>query len=408
MQCGILGEKLGHTYSPQIHSMLAEYSYSIFEITADNLEAFLRSNSFTGINVTMPYKKAVIPYLDALSERAKLLGAVNTIVRRPDGTLIGHNTDYSGFLSMLLRTGLDVENKKVLVLGTGGASNTAVAVLRELNADVVTVSRTGETNYSNVHNHSDAALIVNATPVGMYPNNGVSPISLDQFPKLEGVLDLVYNPARTKLLMDAQSRGLRTENGLWMLVAQAKESAEWFLDAQISDSMIDHIYRHLKIQMENIVLVGMPGSGKSTIGKRLAEKLVKTYVDSDEAIEKSSNMTIPDMFDRLGLDHFRRCESDVLKEVCKQSGQVVATGGGCVTIPDNYWQLHQNGVIVWIQRDLDILPTDGRPLSQTASLADMYKQREPLYRSFADIVIQNNSTVEAAVEQIITEINRRS
>ena len=228
MHCGLLGKKLGHSYSPQIHSYLGDYPYTLYEKTPEELETFLRTGDFTGLNVTMPYKKDVIPYLDKLTDRAASLGAVNTIVRQKDGTLIGHNTDYFGFHSMLKRSGLEVTGKKVLVLGSGGASATAQYVLKQEGAEVVVISRNGENNYHNLERHSDASVIVNATPVGMYPDVGVSPVSLELFPYLEGVLDIVYNPARTQILLDAEKRGLIAENGLWMLVAQAKESAEWF------------------------------------------------------------------------------------------------------------------------------------------------------------------------------------
>ena len=228
MRCGLLGKKLGHSYSPQIHKYLGNYSYDLFEKSPEELERFLSEGDFTGINVTIPYKKDVLPYCHELSDRAKKLGAVNTLVRRKDGTLIGHNTDYFGFQSMVKRSGLDVYSKKVLVLGSGGASATVVAVLREMKADVIVISRSGENNYANIANHRDASIIVNTTPVGMYPYVGISPVDLGVFPNLEGVLDIIYNPAKTQLLLDAEARGLIVENGLWMLVAQAKESAEWF------------------------------------------------------------------------------------------------------------------------------------------------------------------------------------
>ena len=253
MKCGLLGKKLGHSYSPQIHSLLADYSYELFEKQPEELEHFLQYGDFTGLNVTMPYKKDVIPYLDELTPRARMLGAVNTIVRTSEGKLIGHNTDYFGFSSMVQRTGLKLAGKKVLVLGSGGASSTVCAVLRELNACITLVSRNGENNYSNLHLHKDASVIINTTPLGMYPNVGISPVDLDAFPRLEGVLDVVYNPARTKILMDAEKHGLITENGLWMLIAQAKESAEWFSGKKIDDSEIEKIYHKLRFQMLNLI-----------------------------------------------------------------------------------------------------------------------------------------------------------
>lgn len=400
MKCGLLGQKLGHSYSPQIHSQLASYEYALYEKEPQVLEDFLKNGDFSGLNVTIPYKKAVIPYLSELSPIASRLGAVNTIVRR-DGKLIGHNSDYFGFSSMVAKSGLQVAGKKVLVLGSGGASNTAVAVLEELSANVFVISRSGENNYNNLHLHADASVIVNATPVGMYPNVGVTPIDLSVFPTLEGVLDIIYNPARTQLLMDAESRALVTMNGLWMLVAQAKESAEWFSGTTVPDTKISDIHRRLRVQMENIILIGMPGSGKTTVGKILAQKLGKQFVDADAAIVEKTGMSIPDIFSQQGESGFRAMETAVLAELGKQSGLVIATGGGCVTRDENYPLLHQNGSIFCLNRDLDSLPTDGRPLSQAGKLAEMYRIRKPMYDRFADFQIDSNGTPEAATEQIL-------
>lgn len=401
MKCGLLGGKLGHSYSPQIHGYLANYSYELFEKTPEELEDFLLHGEFAGLNVTLPYKKAVIPYCNELSERAKKLGAVNTIVRRPDGSLIGHNTDYFGFTSMVAKSGLCVFNKKVLVLGSGGASATAVAVLNELGANVVVISRSGENNYNNLHRHVDAAVIVNTTPVGMYPDVGISPLDISVFPKLEGVLDVIYNPAKTQLLLDAEDRGLIAMNGLWMLVAQAKESSEWFAGYSIDDSMINRIHSALRRQMENIVLVGMPGCGKSTVGKLLAAETGKTFIDADSEIERLSGKSIPEIFADSGEEGFRVWETKVLANLGKQSGLVVATGGGCVTRNENHPILHQNGRIYWLKRDIDSLPTNGRPLSQAGKLQEMYEVRKPLYQLFSDNIVDNNGTVNDTVNAIV-------
>lgn len=400
MKCGLLGRKLGHSYSPQIHSHLGDYSYDLFEKEPEEIEEFLKSGDFTGINVTVPYKTEVIPYLDELTDRAKCLGAVNTIVRR-DGKLIGHNTDYFGFALMVSSSGLSIAGKKVLVLGSGGASNTAVAVLQELGAHVVVISRSGENNYGNLEHHSDAALIVNTTPVGMYPNVGVSPVDLNLFPGLQGVLDVVYNPARTQILLDAENRGLVTMNGLLMLVAQAKEAAEWFTGGTIDDSLIDAIHHKLRLQMENIVLIGMPGCGKSTIGKLLAKRLDKEFLDADMLTEQIAGMSISDIFSRFGEDAFRGHETTALYSLGMQSGKVIATGGGCVTRKRNYPLIHQNGTIFWLTRDIEKLPTDGRPLSQANKLTEMYRVRSPLYEAFADHQIGNNHTPEKTIAQIM-------
>ena len=401
MKCGLLGGKLTHSYSPQIHSFLGQYRYELFEKQPDELEFFLENGDFTGLNVTIPYKKAVIPYCAELSPIAKKLGAVNTIVRRPDGTLIGHNTDYFGFERMLRSSGLDVSGKKVLVLGSGGAANTVIAVLNAQGANAVVISRSGENHYENLHLHSDAKVIVNATPVGMYPNVGDSPVNLALFPELEGVLDLIYNPARTQLLLDAENRGLIACNGLAMLVAQAKESAEWFTGAKISDEVIPEIHCNLKRQMENIILIGMPGSGKTTVGKLLTEKAGKTFVDAEAHLVQEAEKTIPEIVADCGEAGFRAFETEVLAELGKKSGLVIATGGGCVTRECNYPLLHQNGTLFWLQRDLAQLPVDGRPLSQSTDLAKMYETRKSMYEHFADHTVDNNSDPQMAVNAIV-------
>ena len=401
MQCGLLGRKLGHSYSPQIHNLLGDYSYILFEKEPEELKNFLKNGDFSGLNVTIPYKKEVIPYLSELSPTAQKMGCVNTVLRRSDGTLYGHNTDYFGFTSLVRHAGLSVAGKKVLVLGSGGASNTAVAALKDLGANPVVISRSGEDNYGNLHLHRDAAAIVNATPVGMYPNTGVSPIDLELFPHLEGVLDVIYNPARTQLLLDAEKLGIPRENGLWMLVAQAKEAAEVFTGGKISDEVIEKIYRRLSHQMKNIVLIGMPGCGKSTIGTLLAEKLGRTLADADEKIISLAGKSIPDIFAQDGEPTFRDWETKALTELGKQSGLVIATGGGCVTQKRNYPLLHQNGYLVWLERDCSVLPTDGRPLSQANDLGKMYAARKPLYEVFADIRVENTDTPAETVQKIL-------
>ena len=400
MRCGLLGRKLSHSYSPQIHAMIGNYPYALFEREPNQLSDFLKNSDFTGINVTIPYKKDVIPYCSSISPIARRLGAVNTIIKDKDGNLIGHTTDYFGFCSMVPRTGLDVAGKKVLVLGSGGGANTVIAVLNELGANVVVISRSGENNYENLPLHKDAAVIVNATPVGMYPNVDASPVDLDLFANLEGVLDLIYNPARTELLMQAENRGLVTENGLWMLVAQAKESAEWFLNKQISDDIIAKIHKSLRAQMENIILIGMPGCGKSTIADLLGQTMHRKVVDADAEIVKAAGITIPEIFEKHGEAEFRRIESQVLSLLCKESGLVIATGGGCVTQPQNYASMHRNGTIIYITRQLDVLPTDGRPLSQSGNLEAMYQQRRPFYEAFADYCISNDGELNDAVNAI--------
>lgn len=402
MKSGLLGRKLGHSYSPQIHEYLGSYSYDLFEREPNEIEDFLRNGDFTGINVTIPYKKDVIPFLDELSPTAVKMGSVNTVVRRKDGSLFGHNTDYFGFTSMVHRSGIQVAGKKVLVLGSGGTSNTAVKALEDLGAQVIIVSRSGENNYDNLHVHQDAAVIVNTTPVGMYPNTGVSPVDLSCFPTLEGVLDVIYNPAKTQLLLDAEKLGLPHENGLWMLVAQAKEAAEYFGGSPLPDSIIEIVYNKMSAKMKNIILVGMPGSGKSTIAALLAEQLGKSIVDADQKVIELAGKSIPDIFAEDGEAIFRQWETQALSDLGKKSQLIIATGGGCVTQQRNYPLLHQNGMIFWLQRELDLLPTDGRPLSLIQKLSDMYAMRKPMYEAFSDYQIDNNGTCQESIHQILS------
>lgn len=401
MKCGLLGRTLGHSYSPQIHRYFGKYTYTLFEKEPETLGDFLKNGEFHGLNVTMPYKKAVIPYCDELSDCAERLGAVNTIVKTNDGRLIGHNTDYHGFQSMVKTSKICVNGKKILILGSGGASNTVTAVLNELGAETVVISRNGVNNYQNLHRHKDASVIVNTTPVGMFPNTYASPLDLEQFDALEAVLDVIYNPSRTKLMMDAEKKHLTTMNGLWMLIAQAKESAELFTGQMIPDDRIAHVHSILKRKNENIILIGMPGSGKTTVGRELAARLSRDFVDIDTVITDNYGMTIPDIFQKFGESGFRQIETDILTSHGNKSGLVIATGGGCVTKSENYPLLHQNGIIIWLQRDIRKLPTDGRPLSQIHNLEDMYTVRRPLYEQFADFSVENNSTVQEIIEEIL-------
>lgn len=405
LKCGLLGEKLGHSYSPQIHSMLADYEYKLFEKSPEELEAFLKSGEFDGLNVTIPYKKAVMPYCTELSPTAAQIGSVNTIVRRSDGSLYGDNTDAFGFENLIVHNGIEVKGKKALVLGTGGASVTAQAVLKNLGAsEVVVISRRGEDNYENIAKHADAEIIANTTPVGMYPNNGKAAVDLTQFPKLSGVLDVVYNPARTALLLQAERLGIPCAGGLYMLVSQAKRSCELFTGKSIPDSEIDRIERVLSHQMQNIVIIGMPGSGKTTVSTMLAEKLGRKIFDTDTMVAEKAGMTIPEIFAAQGEAGFRRLETEATAEVGKLSGNIISTGGGVVTVADNYGLLHQNGVIVWIERDTNKLARDGRPISLSSDLNELYAARLPLYDRFADIKADNNGDINDTVNAIMEMI----
>lgn len=401
-----MGERLTHSFSPQIHALLGDYEYKLFEVDPEKLEEFMGRHNFDGINVTIPYKKAVMKYLDEISPEAKKIGSVNTVTVR-DGKLYGDNTDYFGFLYMIKKSGIRIEGKKCLVLGSGGASLTAVAVLRDLNAkEIVIISRSGENNYENINIHSDARIIVNTTPVGMYPNNLESAVDIDVFPDLDGVLDIVYNPLKTKLILDAEERGIPCAAGLSMLVAQAKRANEIFFGIPRPDSVCEKIEKTLRDEFQNIVLVGMAGCGKSTVGSALSELLGKKFVDTDELTVKNEGMSIPEIFEKRGEDYFRTCETDAVKSVGREKGLVIATGGGVVTREENLYPLRQNGIVVFINRDMEKLPTDGRPLSQRDGVRALFEKRLHLYRRFAHIEIDGNGTVQGTAKLIAKELEK--
>ena len=401
---GLLGEKLGHSFSPAIHKALGGYDYELVELPREALGDWLRKVNFRGVNVTIPYKQDVIPFLDSLSDRAAKIGAVNTIVRGGDGQLRGYNTDWGGFDALMRRTGIDPQGMKCLVLGSGGASKTAVCCLRDCGAaEVRVISRNGEDNYDNLFRHADADLLVNATPVGMYPKNGVSPVSLSGFPKLKGVLDMIYNPARTALLLRAEELGIPCANGLYMLVEQARIGCGLFLGKEIPESRTAEVTAELAKETANIVLIGMPGCGKSTVARLLAEKTGKKFVDTDAEIERiSGGVKCGDLIRQQGEEAFRALESRVIREAGAAAGCVIATGGGAVTRPENRDPLRQNGKIVWLDRPLDALPTDSsRPLSEDRALLEKrWKERKPLYEAWADITVRG-ATPEEAAEYII-------
>ena len=376
LHCGLLGETLGHSYSPMIHHELGDYDYRLFEVPRERLGSFLTSGSWDGLNVTIPYKKAVVSYCTELSDAAAKLQSVNTIVRRPDGTLYGDNTDLYGFLYMVRRSGISPAGKKALVLGSGGASVTVKAALEQLGAHVTVISRSGPDNYTNLDRHADAEMIANTTPVGMYPHNGSAAVDLKQFPCCQGVLDIVYNPARTALILQAEELGIPHVSGLSMLVAQAKRSSEQFTGTVIGDEALERVERTVNHRLRNIILIGMPGSGKSAVAAALGKALGREVVEADEL------------------------ETEVLAEQGKRSGIILSTGGGCVTRPENYPLLHQNGTIFRLTRDLAKLPTEGRPISQATDLAQLCARREPLYRRFADVTVSNDGALEVTVQTI--------
>ena len=402
LRYGLLGEKLGHSYSPAIHALLGDYEYRLYEKAPFEVEPFLRSGAFDGLNVTIPYKKTVLPLCAELSEEARAIGSVNTLVRRDDGTLFGDNTDAWGFRYLLSSAGIDPSGRKALVLGSGGASVMAVFVLKKLGAGSVTViSRSGPDNYGNLDRHADAELIVNTTPVGMYPGNGTSPLDLRVFPRCAGVADVVYNPARTALMLQAEALGIPCSGGLGMLVGQALRSSERFQGRTLDSSLVGDITERLRRESGNIILVGMPGCGKSTVAARLSELTGRPVLDADARVAELAGKTIPEIFAESGEEGFRALETKALSELGKASGAIIATGGGCVTRQENYPLLRQNGTIFWLRRDISVLPRDGRPLSRNADLAAMYARRAPLYERFADIAIDNDRTPEEAARSIL-------
>lgn len=404
--CVLIGEKLSHSFSPMIHSYLADYPYTLAEVSRENLGEFVKSDKYTSANVTIPYKVEIMKYLDEISDEACAIGCVNCITHTHDGKLRGDNTDFYGLSYLIKSGGIDISGKKVLIIGSGGSFLTASAVCKALGAnEIICVSRSGEVNYENVYTlHGDADIIINTSPVGMYPNNLDCKIQLEKFQNIKGVFDIVFNPSKTKLLLQAEKLGVPAFGGLAMLVAQAKRAAEIFTGEQIPDSEIDRIKKIIEDKTLNIVLVGMPGCGKSTIAKALAEKLNREIIDTDEEIVKNAKMPIPEIFSTFGEGIFRKLEHEEIKNAGKLSGKVISTGGGAVTISDNYEPLHQNGIIVFLRRDTSKLSRDGRPLSIGTDLKKMYEKRLSMYERFADITVDNNGEIEDCVKEIINSI----
>lgn len=398
---GLIGYPLGHSFSPQIHRRLGSWPYELHPLQPEELGPFLQAGEFSGLNVTLPYKTAVIPYCGELSPIARRIGSVNTILRRPDGTLYGHNTDYDGLRGLLEQAGLAQEftDRKVLVLGSGGASLTARTVAQDLGAgEVVVISRSGPDHYGNLDRHADARFILNTTPVGMYPNTGKAPLDLKLFPLCRGVCDIVYNPARTQLMLDAQQLDIPAVGGLGMLVGQAKAAAELFLGKTLESGLAAGITREIRNETENMVLIGMPGCGKSTVGRALADRTGRRLVDIDQELEQELGCAIPDFFAQKGEAAFRQAESEMLARFCRESGLVIACGGGAVTVPENIDVMRQNGRLVYLRRPLEELPTEGRPVSQSRPLEELFAQRRPLYESAADLTVDNVQVEQAAAD----------
>ena len=409
MEYGCIGKKLPHSFSKIIHEKIGDYSYKLVELTEDELPVFMEKRDFKAINVTIPYKEAVIPYLYELSDTAKSIGAVNTIVNR-DGRLYGYNTDFYGMTALIKKNNIDFNGKKVAVLGTGGTSKTAAAVAKNLGAkSVIKVSRSKTENtvtYDELYeNNADTDIIINTTPVGMFPQIYASPVDLSRFTSLSGVIDAVYNPLETKLVADAKSCGISSESGLYMLVAQAIKAYEIFMDKTAPENLLDDIFNDVKANKQNIVLIGMPGSGKTTIGQAVAEKLGRDFIDTDVEIKKNIKIEISDYFSQYGEEKFRDIETQVIKDISTRSGAVIATGGGAVLKQENVDALKMNGIIYFLDRPLEqIVPTSDRPTaSSREAIEKRYSERYGIYKSSADKSVTVTGVVNDAVKQIESE-----
>lgn len=403
---GCIGKILTHSFSKEIHSKLADYEYELIELNEDEIEDFFKSKDFNAINVTIPYKQTVIPYLDSLSDVARRIGAVNTIVNR-NGKLYGYNTDYYGMKALIKKIGIDLNGKKVLILGTGGTSKTARILTEDMGAsEIITVSRSKTENYITyeeaVNEHSDANVIINTTPSGMYPDCEGIPIDISSFNELEGVMDAVYNPLCTNLVLRAKEKGIKAEGGLYMLVMQAVVAVEKFLDTEFPKTVADNVFASVFASKENIILTGMPGSGKSTVGKLLNIDGF-SFVDTDEEIEKRCGCTIKELVGSKGEKYFRDLETQVIKDISSKGCQIISTGGGAILRKENVNSLKRNGKLFFLNANPDrLLPTDSRPLSDTVEkLKKLYDERIDTYKITADVIVPDMETPDEEAELIL-------
>ena len=409
MKYGLIGERLGHSYSKVIHEALGEYSYDLCEVKKEDIDAFFERADFSAVNVTIPYKKTVIPHLYYIDEAARLIGAVNTVVNR-EGKLYGYNTDFSGLVGLTCRLGLDFQGKSVAILGTGGTSHTAKAVAESLGAgEIIIVSRRageGVIDYAELYErYTDVDIIINTTPIGMYPDCYSAPVDVSRFTRLSGVIDAIYNPLRTRLVSEARALGITAEGGLYMLVLQAVRAAEIFLDKKLDEKIADRIFNQLTGEKENIVLVGMPSSGKSTVGRIISERLGRELVDTDELIVKNVGRAIPEIFADEGEAKFRDYESEAVKEAAAVGGRIIATGGGAVLRDENIKALSMTGRIFFIDRPKGkLIPTSDRPISQDrAAIEKRYSERYPRYCAVADSHIDGDGSPDDVAERILKE-----
>lgn len=406
MEYGLIGEHLGHSFSKEIHNRIADYDYFLKEIKPDRLKDFITSREYRGLNVTIPYKQDVIAWLDEVDEAALDIGAVNTIVNR-DGRLYGYNTDYLGMRELILSNGMDLQAATVLILGSGGTSKTAYKVAESLGAkQIIKVSRhpkNGENTYEEAYrDYSYADAIINTTPCGMYPDTEGCPIDVSRFTNLRAVVDAIYNPLNTRLVLSARQRGIKASGGLYMLVAQAVKASELFFDTTYVPAVMESIFASMEGQKKNIVLIGMPGCGKSTVGMALKDRLNREFIDSDAEIVKRAGIEIPRIFSEYGEEYFRKLESEVISDLSKRTGIVIATGGGAILNDKNVEELKKNGELIWLNRPIDsIIPTEDRPLSNDRDkLIKLYTVREPIYRAAADREIDACDSIEGIVERI--------
>lgn len=410
MEYGLIGARLGHSFSREIHQKIADYRYELCELTPEGVDQLLKGRDFRAINVTIPYKETVIPYLDVVSESAKKIGAVNTIVNR-NGVLYGDNTDYAGAAALIRHAGVSVQGKRALILGAGGTSKTMCAVVRDLGArEIAVVSRHPEGNqlsYDQARMYG-AEVLINTTPVGMFPGNDACPVDLDAFPSLSGVIDVVYNPLRTRLILEARRRGIPAEGGLYMLSAQAVYASALFTGAACDEALIDRAYREVLREKESIVLIGMPSCGKTTVGRALSKMTGQSLLDTDDRIVARAGRSIPEIFDQGGEAAFRALEREVIAEAAQQSGVIIATGGGAAIDPRNVERLRGNGRLFFLDRPLEALNvTPDRPLSRSAvALEQRFLERYPIYTAVCDARIPVVGTPEDVAAQILSAQKR--
>ena len=409
---GLIGENIKYSFSKIIHEQISDYKYDLISLSNENFDKFMKEHNFKAINVTIPYKQKVLPYIDKIDQHAKNIGSVNTIINK-NNKLYGYNTDFYGFLYQIKKNNIEIKGKKILVLGNGGAAKSVIAVLKYLEANEIYIvyykKNKNTISYKECYeNHTDSDILINTTPVGMFSKNNTSPINIYKFKKLKVVIDLIYNPLKTKLLIQAENMKIKTINGIEMLVAQAKYSAEYFLNTKIEDKIIEKIVKNIKFEKSNIVLIGMPSAGKTTIGKLCSIELKKEFIDIDDMITKKINMPISKYFETYGEKKFRQLEKKICQDIAFKNNCIISTGGGVIKNYKNIENLKANGIIIFIDRNINNLSIDSsRPLSKNRnSLKLMYKQRLPLYKKYADIIVYNNNNFNKCKNNIIKEINR--